>query len=55
MYALSKLQKEAVNALLEDLYRFCSKHDYRNADMPWEGAETALLRAVSLLHGEEAK
>lgn len=55
VYALSKLQKEAVNALLEDLYRFCSKHDYRNADMPWEGAETALLRAVSLLHGEEAK
>lgn len=55
VYDLSKLQKKAMNDLLEDLYKFCSKHDYRNANVPWEGAETALLRAVQRLHGEEAK
>ena len=44
-----------MNDLLEDLYKFCSKHDYRNANVPWEGAETALVRAVQRLHGEEAK
>lgn len=55
VYDLSKLQKNAVNGLLEDLYTFCSKHDYRNANVPWNGAETALMRAVQRLHGEEAK
>ena len=55
VYDLSKLQKTAMNKLLEDLYTFCSKHDYRNAARPWNGAETALLRSVIRLHGEEAK
>lgn len=55
LYTLSKLQKEAVNKLLEDLNWFAAKHDYRNADKPWNGAETALVRSVQRLHGEEAK
>ena len=44
-----------MNALLEDLQWFCAKHDYRNADKPWNGADTALLRAVALAHGTPAK
>ncbi len=55
IYTLSKLQKDAVNKLLEDLNWFAAKHDYRNADKPWNGAETALVRSVQRLHGEEAK
>ena len=55
LYTLPKLQKDAMNALLEDLQWFCAKHDYRNADKPWNGADTALLRAVALAHGTPAK
>ena len=54
VYTLTKLQKESMDALLADLQWFCAKHDYRNADKPWNGADTALLRSVEKLHGETA-
>ena len=55
IYTLTKLQKESEEKLLTDLQWFCAKHDYRNADKPWNGADTALLRSVQKLHGETAK
>ncbi len=54
IYTLTKLQKESMDKLLADLQWFCAKHDYRNADKPWNGADTALLRSVEKLHGETA-
>ena len=55
LYELTKLQKTAMTKLLEDLQWFCAKHDYRNADKPWNGADTALARADALAHGAPAK
>ena len=54
VYTLTKLQKESMDALLADLQWFCAKHDYRNADQAWNGADTARLRPVEKLHGETA-
>lgn len=55
IYTLTKLEQESVQKLLEDLNWFAAKHDYRNADKPWNGAEDALLRSVVKLHGNDAK
>lgn len=55
IYTLTKLEKESIDALLTDLNRFAAKHDYRNTDMPWEGADTALPRSIVKLHGEKTK
>lgn len=55
VYTLTKLERETLNKLLEDLQWFTAKHDYRNADKPWNGAEDALQRSVYKLHGIEAK
>ena len=55
VYTLTKLERESLNKLLEDLQWFTAKHDYRNADKPWNGAEDALQRSVYKLHGIEAK
>ena len=55
IYTLTKLEKENLEKLLTGLNRFAAKHDYRNADMPWEGADTALPRSIVKLHGEETK
>lgn len=55
IYTLTKLEKEVLEKLLIDLQWFCSKHDYRNADKPWNGAEDALARSIVKLQGEEAK
>ena len=54
-YTLTKLQKEQLEKLLADLNWFAAKHDYRNAEKPWNGAEKALERSILKLHGEEAK
>ena len=55
IYTLTKLEQESVKKLLEDLNWFAAKHDYRNADKPWNGAENALIRSVIKLHGNDAK
>lgn len=55
IYTLTKLQKEQLEKLLADLNWFAAKHDYRNAEKPWNGAEKALERSILKLHGEEAK
>lgn len=55
IFTLTKLQKEAMENLLVDLNWFAAKHDYRNQDKPWNGAEKALLRSIVCLHGDEAK
>ena len=55
IYTLTSLEKKSMEKLLTDLQRFAAKHDYRNADLPWEGAEKALERSVVKLHGEQAK
>lgn len=55
LYTLTKLQKDSLDKLLTDLNWFAAKHDYRNQDKPWNGAENALLRSIVKLHGEEAK
>lgn len=39
IYTLTKLEQAGVQSLLEDLNWFAAKHDYRNADKPWNGAE----------------
>ena len=52
---LTTVQKKSLDDLLDDLSRFAAKHDYRNADMPWNGADTALARSIIKLHGEETK
>lgn len=51
IYTLTSLQRDAIDKLLLDLQWFTAKHDYRNADKPWNGAEDALLRSVYKLHG----
>ena len=55
IYSLTKLEKESIEKLLVDLNRFAAKHDYRNADMPWNGADKALARSIVKLHGEQSK
>ena len=55
IYSLCKLEKNSLDRLLVDLNRFAAKHDYRNVDMPWDGADTALLRSIIKLHGDQAK
>ena len=55
IYTLTSLEKKSMEKLLTDLNRFAAKHDYRNADMPWEGAEKALEKSVIKLHGDLAK
>ena len=55
LYTLTKLQKEQTEILLNDLQWFAAKHDYRNQDKPWNGAEKALERSIVRLHGEETK
>lgn len=55
IFTLTKLQRNSMDALLNDLNRFAAKHDYRNQDMPWNGADTALLRSIVKLHGAEGK
>ena len=55
IYTLTKLERDVLNKLLEDLQWFAAKHDYRNAEKPWNGAEDALIRSVSKLHGIEAQ
>ena len=55
LYTLTKLQKEQTESLLTDLQWFAAKHDYRNQDKPWNGAEKALERSMIRLHGEETK
>ena len=55
LYTLTKLQKDSLDKLLTDLNWFAAKHDYRNQDKPWNGAENALLRSIVKLHGDEAK
>ena len=55
IYSLTKLEKDSLDKLLTDLNRFAAKHDYRNADMPWNGADKALARSIEKLHGDQAK
>ena len=55
IYTLTSLEKKSMEKLLTDLNRFAAKHDYRNADMPWEGSEKALEKSVIKLHGDQAK
>ena len=55
IYTLTKLERDVLNKLLEDLQWFAAKHDYRNADKPWNGADKAPERSIYKLHGIEAK
>ena len=55
IYTLTKLEQASVQSLLEDLNWFAAKHDYLNADTPWNGAEEFLLRSVVKMHGGRAK
>lgn len=55
IYTLTKLERDVLIKLLEDLQWFAAKHDYRNAEKPWNGAEDALIRSVYKLHGIEAQ
>ena len=52
---LTTVKKKSLDDLLDDLSRFAAKHDYRNAEKPWNGAEDALIRSVYKLHGIEAQ
>ena len=55
IYTLTKLEQAGVQSLLEDLNWFAAKHDYRNADKPWNGAEDSILRSVVKMHGDQTK
>lgn len=55
IYTLTKLEKETLEKLLTDLQWFAAKHDYRNADKPWNGADKALEKSIQKLHGIQAK
>ena len=55
IYTLTKLERDVLNKLLEHLQWFAAKHDYRNADKPWNGADKAPERSIYKLHGIEAK
>lgn len=55
IYTLTKHERECIQKLLEDLNWFTAKHDYRNADKPWNGAEDSLLRSIWKLHGRQVR
>jgi len=40
------IERDALAKLENDLGRFIAKYDYRNADMPWDGAQDAVLRGL---------
>jgi len=44
-------QIKAMRGLADDLDWFTQKFDHRNADLPWNNAKDALLRAVALFGG----
>ncbi|HSK69653.1 MAG TPA: DUF6062 family protein [Candidatus Limnocylindria bacterium] len=46
-----RLLEDSLRGIEEDLDRFTRKFDYRNADMPWNGAKDALERAMNTLRG----
>lgn len=50
---LSDVQNKNFDRLKDDIDRFCSKHDYRNADMPLGSAENALPNMRVKLYGEK--
>ncbi|MCL2352684.1 MAG: DUF6062 family protein [Firmicutes bacterium] len=41
-----RAQRDAFAALEADVGRFIQKFDYRNKDMPWDGAQDAVIRAL---------
>ncbi|MCL2462459.1 MAG: DUF6062 family protein [Defluviitaleaceae bacterium] len=47
--AVLPLQRDAMRRLEADVDRFVAKFDYRNADMPWDGAQDAVVRAIARL------
>ena len=51
--ALSAVEKRNFERIKEEINRFCSKHDYRNANMPLGTAETALPRMREKLYGKK--
>lgn len=50
---LSSLENKHFTRLKEDIDKFCSKHDYRNANMPLGSAEKALPSMRVKLYGEK--
>ncbi|MCL2189584.1 MAG: DUF6062 family protein [Defluviitaleaceae bacterium] len=46
-------QQKMMQNLAEDLEHFTIKFDHRNAELPWNNAKDALLRAVAALGGEK--
>ena len=45
------LMQENLMRVREDLDRFVLKHDYRNAELPWENARDAVSRGMQKLQG----
>jgi len=45
--AVLPIQRDAFAQLESDIDRFIQKFDYRNRDMPWDGAQEAVLRALA--------
>lgn len=50
---LSSVQKRNFDRLMEELKKFCDKHDYRNAHEPLGSAETALPRTREKFFGKK--
>lgn len=48
---LYKKQQQELTRISEDVHRFTLKFDYRNKDMPWNGAEDAPLRSIEKSSG----
>ncbi len=48
---LYKKQQKELSRIGEDVHRFTLKFDYRNKDMPWNGAEDAPLRSIEKSSG----
>lgn len=53
--ALFKIQKRGFERIKQEVNLFCSKHDYRNANMPLGSAQTALPRMREKLFGKKDK
>ncbi len=52
---LSKVEKNALKKVKENLKAFCAKHDYRNAMLPLGDAEFALPETRDKLYGKKYK
>jgi hypothetical protein len=51
--ALTALEKNNTQRITDELSWFCDKHDYRNADKPWNNSKDAIARSIIKLHGKK--